>query len=80
MENLLSGKNLHLLDETLVPLTDAPDVLPGCPSYDTLLEWKTRGLSVPGRHLSVLLECVNVGKKVYTSHEAFRRFVAATSP
>jgi hypothetical protein len=75
----MSGKNLHLLDESLVMLHKAPDVLPGCVTYRHLIKWRDRGVRVTGRHLPVTLECVKVGGRWYTSHEAYRRFVEATN-
>ena len=75
---VLEDKAVKLIDETLVPFGKA-NTLPGNISKDMLVRWRDRGIKVPGRHLPVTLECVKIGKRYYTTKEAFTRFIVATN-
>lgn len=61
---LIDGKKLLTLTEAFRPL-------PSPPSPATIWRWRTRGSN------GAKLDCVRIGKRWYTSHEAVARFVAA---
>jgi hypothetical protein len=61
------------LNETLVTLTQASQMLPGRPHVSTLWRWCKRGVR------GVRLETYVVGARRFTSTEALQRFAAATS-
>jgi hypothetical protein len=62
-----------LMSETLLSLSEAGRSLPRQPGPSTLWRWHRRGIS------GVKLETVVIGGRRYTSHEALRRFVDATT-
>lgn len=54
--------------ERLLTFAEASKSLPGRPSIRTFYRWRDHGAK--GRKL----ECVTIGGKVFTSHEALQRF------
>lgn len=64
---------VDLIDEQLVSMTAAAQQLPRRPHVATLHRWRTRGIR------GVQLEAALVGGRWYTSQEALRRFIAATT-
>ncbi len=68
----------RLTAETLVRLSDDND-LPTKPNRRQLHDWRTKGVIIEERHLPVLLECIRIGGRYYTSQEAFVRFLRATN-
>lgn len=64
---------VSLMSETLLPLAEAGRSLPPKPGPSTLWRWHRRGIS------GVKLETVVIGGRRYTSQEALRRFVDATT-
>jgi len=68
----------RLSKEALVRITDTNN-LPGKPSRRQLHDWRIKGVIVAERHLPVLLECVRIGGRYYTTQEAFLRFLRATN-
>lgn len=55
-------------DETLIPLRDARDSIPGRPTYRTVSRWCREGVN------GVRLESVLIGRDRYTSVPAIDRF------
>ncbi len=72
VDNPDRGKHLSLRRETLVPIHEA-ETLWGQPSISTLRAWVTKGVKTAGG--SVLLERVEIGGSIFTSVEAFERFI-----
>lgn len=62
-----------LLCERLVSLSDACRLLPGRPHVSTIWRWVSRGVG------GVRLETISSGGRRFTSREALRRFVTATT-
>jgi hypothetical protein len=63
----------NLMNEDLVRLSDAAWDLPHRPHTSTLFRWMKRGVR------GVRLEAVRVGGGWFTSREAVRRFIVATT-
>lgn len=61
---------MGIVDETLIPLTEAAKEIPGTPSLNSIFRWASKGAR--GR----VLESVLVGGRRFTSREAIRRFIA----
>ena len=61
--------NVH--EETLLPLSEAAEHVPGAPHASTVQRWFLRGIR--GTHLETVL----IGGKRYTSIEALDRFYRA---
>lgn len=64
---------IDIQDESLIPLSEAPQYIPGRPNISTLYRWFQRGAR------GTRLETVVVGNKRFTSHEAIQRFVERTT-
>jgi len=62
-----------ILDEDMLPLTDAAKELPDRPHCGTLHRWRTRGIR------GVKLEAALIGGRWFTSRQALRRFVRNTT-
>lgn len=69
---------IDIYSEKLVDLADAPQKLPGSPSHQTVYRWCELGCRALNGQL-VFLEFVKIGRKRYTSVEAFERFCNALS-
>lgn len=65
---------LPLYREKLIPLKEMPAKLPVRVSYPSLVRWTDIGYG------GVLLEHCYVGRRIYSSIEAFNRFVEQTQP
>ena len=65
---------LSLDKEKLIPLTELPAILPVRISYPTLVRWSDIGYN------GVVLEHRHIGRRIYSSIEAFGRFVERTQP
>lgn len=63
--------SLRLIDETLIPIADAPKQFPVKSSRQTLERWLRRGCR------GVLLESITIGFRRFTSKEAISRFLSA---
>ena len=64
---------INLSRETLIPLTQAAKLIPGCGVHiSTLHRWRLRGIR------GVRLETILIGGKRFTSVEAIDRFIAQT--
>ncbi|MGA2069598.1 MAG: DUF1580 domain-containing protein [Thermoguttaceae bacterium] len=61
------------VDEELLTLTEASHRLPGCPCASSIWRWYRRGIR------GVKLETLAIASRRYTSVEAIRRFIAATT-
>ena len=59
--------------ETLVPIKDAPTVIPGRPNLATVYRWFQRGAH------GVKLETIVCGTRRFTSREAIARFCERTT-
>lgn len=60
-------------EESLIPLSEAPQHIPGRPNLSTLYRWFQKGAR------GARLETIVVGNKRFTSHEAIARFIEATT-
>src|SRR6516164_9313775 len=60
-----------LLSETLIRIADVAELLPppSRPTYRTILRWTRHGVA------GTRLEAIRLGGEVYTSREAFKRFL-----
>jgi hypothetical protein len=60
-----------LLTESLIALADLPELLPAPsrPSPRTVRRWTTHGIT------GIKLEAVRIGGELYTSREAFQRWI-----
>ncbi len=59
----------RLFDETMIKMKDVPPLLPGNPSYSTVMRWTKQPV------VGVILESVWVGGIKYTTKEAVGRFI-----
>ena len=64
---------IDISTEELLPLTEAPNSIPGRPAGSTMQRWRRRGVR------GVLLETCLIGGRRFTSREAIERFAAATT-
>lgn len=62
-----------LLNETLVAFAELAKCIPGRPHTRTITRWADRGID------GVRLEWVRIGRKRFTSREAFNRFTQRIS-
>jgi hypothetical protein len=60
---------IDLLTETIFPVSEAPEYIPGHPSKGSCWRWVLKGVG------GVKLESAVIGGKRFTSHEAIQRFV-----
>lgn len=65
-----------LKSETLVRISDSK-TLPCSPHRSTVYKWYKHGVDVGGR--IVRLETVRIGRRRYTTLEAFHRFISQTN-
>ena len=67
--------------ERLVAFSDGKRVLPGSPSYRKLNRWHRKGyrlgVGLEPDEPPIVLEAMRIGSTLYTSHEAFERFLVA---
>ncbi|MDP1561171.1 MAG: DUF1580 domain-containing protein [Pirellulaceae bacterium] len=59
------------IDDTYVPLKDAPKFLPTRPHFATVFRWATKGVR------GVTLETLIVGGQRFTTERAIQQFLAA---
>lgn len=64
----------RMLNERLLSVGEASR-LPSAPTSDTIRNWILTGIKRPGDKLRVYLEHVYVGGRLYTSEEAYLRFI-----
>lgn len=69
---------IDIYSEKLVDIADAPKKLPTSPSRNTVYRWCELGCRALNGQL-IFLEFVKIGRKRYTSIEAFERFCNALS-
>lgn len=66
-------RTIDLSRDKLIPLAEAAAALPSRPSATALWRWWKKGVAVPGGR--VKLETMRIGRRRFTTREAFRRFV-----
>lgn len=64
---------IDIRQETLIPLHEAPQHIPGRPNLSTLYRWFQRGAR------GARLETIVAGTKRFTSIEAIERFIERTT-